>query len=96
MKKVVKLGGRSITVDVKSPDEVARSKAPIIALSVKLAQTPWDEHYIPGTKNGYPCSLCSQDCILAPSGQHQHALGQNPIICEDCATKLILDDKGAA
>jgi len=61
-------GGKKINVEVKSMEEIAAMGGPLIA--VPYSQD-CDLNFITGTKNGFPCSLCGRDCILAPSGMIQ-------------------------
>lgn len=87
MGKKVKIAG--IPIEVASEQEITASKAPILAVPLKTA-LPFDR-YPAGTKAGFPCTICDQDCILAPSGQRLVAYGLNPVICADCALKLALN-----
>lgn len=87
MTKKVKLPGIDFEFEVHTPEEIARMGAILVAVPAKFE----DELgvAIPGTKRGFACRACGQDCILAPSGQHQFALG-NPLFCFECAEQLML------
>ena len=84
-RQFLKIGG--LEVEVLSQEEIARSGAPILAVPYDMALHPIDERYITGTRNGFPCVLCNCDCILAPSGQTQRAMG-NPVICFRCMESM--------
>lgn len=77
----------SIEAEVLSNEEIAAKGAILLAVPVSMALKPFDEYYVPGTKAGFPCSVCSQDCILAPSGQDLIALGKNQIVCAECMAR---------
>lgn len=68
----VKIAG--IEVEVQSVEQ--------ITVPVKYA-LPF-HMYPAGTKRGFYCCACEQECILAPSGQQIVSAGQNPILCADC------------
>jgi hypothetical protein len=49
---------------------------------------------IEGTKSGFPCKVCGQDCVLAPSGQVLNARGLQ-YTCMDCMVKIFDAEKHA-
>lgn len=87
--KTKKYSIAGVPIELASEQEIINSKAPILAVPRKTA-LPFDR-YPAGTKGGFPCSVCSQECILAPSSQRLIAYGLNPVICADCALKLALN-----
>jgi hypothetical protein len=80
--------GRELNVEVVSMKDIAADGGPLVAMPYESSHFDYLEH-IPGTTHGFPCSLCNADCVLAPSGQMQYALGKNPLLCIDCALALI-------
>jgi hypothetical protein len=78
-----------ILAEVLSNELIAASGAFVIAVPAKSALEPWDDFYIPGTKAGFRCSLCNQDCILAPSGQKLVGMGKNRVVCAECMPLLL-------
>lgn len=84
---------RRVTIDhlsftVKSPEEIAREGCPIVGVNKRTALRPYDKHYDVGTLDGFHCMVCSEELILSPSGQRQHAMG-NPLMCLDCMVKTL-------
>jgi hypothetical protein len=82
MKKMLNING--IPIEVVPDQTVIDSQAPMMVVRLEDAHKPLDEYYIPGTVAGYYCSVCSQECILAPSGQAIHSVGKNPLVCYRC------------
>lgn len=85
----IKIAG--IPVEVVSNETIWEDGCPVIA--VPMAKMLPMVNYAEGTKAGFLCSLCSQDCILAPSGQQVVATDKNPIVCMDCFIKISAQEK---
>ena len=51
------------------------------------------ESVIPGTKGGYFCQGCGQECMLAPSRQKIMESGKNPLYCIECIVKMSDEEK---
>lgn len=81
----IRLAG--IDCELMSTAEIIASGCPLIAVPVHLALEPIALEYPGGTRSGFYCSVCGQDCILAPSGQAIHAMGANPLVCFECMEK---------
>jgi hypothetical protein len=88
----VNIGG--IDAEVMSVEDIQKSGAPIMAVPVKMALSL--KNYPPGTRSGYPCSICNEDCILAPSGQEVFKAGRNPVICMECFMVKLKQEKDGA
>jgi hypothetical protein len=82
----VKIAG--LYVEVLADAEIIASKCMLVSIPAKVVNGHWD-WYAPGTKKGFPCSLCGQDCILGPSRQAIEAAKQNPVVCVDCAEMAV-------
>lgn len=80
--RIVNIAG--LECHVKPDQEIIDSGCAIVAVPVKLALQPFDEHYVLGTLAGFSCIVCGQDCILAPSGQSIYKHGKNPLVCMEC------------
>lgn len=50
--------------------------------------------FIEGTQPGFPCKVCGQDCVLAPSGQQLHAQGLQ-YTCMECFIHLLDTEKAS-
>jgi hypothetical protein len=85
MTKKVEIDG--VEFEMHTPEDIAKMGAILVAIPAKFVTDLLGEA-VPGTKGGFACRLCGQDCILAPSGQHQYSLG-NPLFCFECAEQLI-------
>lgn len=75
---------KGLEIEIVPDEEIIASKAVLMCVPAKLARS---EGCVPGTKAGYPCTICGQDCVLAPSGQTIEARKQNPIVCMDCVIR---------
>lgn len=80
-----------IPVEVLTNEAIWESGTPIIA--VPVSQMMDIQNYAHGTKKGYPCNLCNEDCILAPSGQTIIAAGKNAVLCLKCLTSIVKQQK---
>ncbi|HWF03425.1 MAG TPA: hypothetical protein VHA06_07050 [Candidatus Angelobacter sp.] len=81
--------GKVEEVETRTPsiEEIAAAGALMMAVPLKMA-LPLDHRYKPGTKAGYPCVMCEQDCILTPHGQKLFALGKNQLVCVECVNAV--------
>lgn len=86
--EVVNIGGAEITVLAEG--ERLPLDVPIVATRTKDVTFTID-----GSKSGYPCSVCSEDCTLAPSSQQVIEHG-NPVVCAVCITAMVEADEAAA
>lgn len=83
----MKIKFAGLEFEVMTVADIGKLGCPIVAIPTKDVTT--FDHFVQGTSGGFTCSLCGQDCILAPSSQTQLALGKNPLLCSDCAMRLL-------
>lgn len=83
-KKYPRVNLFGLDVQVAPIEDIQREEMLVVCVRAANARQPWDAHYVPGTRNGFACTDCGEDCILAPSGEQIVSARKNPVICMEC------------
>ena len=81
MKKYPTMKIRGVEFEVAPEADIVKSGAVIGAVRTVDSMLP-----VEGSTGRFPCSVCSEDCTLAPSGQSIYVHGKNKVICIQCLT----------